>query len=97
MDYPSKLTHLGRCPLIFARLTFRQAAKLDPGLPEGHLWLGRVSAGLVAYGWSDNRVADLREGTEAALKAVQLDERNPYTHYSLAIVSVYADRFEAVD
>jgi TolB-like protein len=77
-----------------ARELFRQAAKLDPELPEGHLWLGRVSAGLVAYGWSDNRVADLREGTEAALKAVQLDERNPYTHYSLAIVSVYADRFE---
>lgn len=75
-----------------ARELFRQAAKLDPELPEGHLWLGRVNAGLVAYGWSDNRVADLREGTEAALKAVQLDERNPYAHYSLAIVSAYADQ-----
>jgi TolB-like protein len=77
-----------------ARELFRQAAKLDPELPEGHLWLGRVNAGLVAYGWSDNRVADLREGTEAALKAVQLDERNPYAHYSLAIVSAYADQLE---
>ncbi|OKO68295.1 winged helix-turn-helix domain-containing protein [Bradyrhizobium sp. AS23.2] len=77
-----------------ARELFRQAAELDPELPEGHLWLGRVNAGLVAYGWSDNRAADLREGTEAALKAVQLDERNPYTHYSLAIVSAYADQFE---
>lgn len=77
-----------------ARELFRQAAKLDPDLPEGQLWLGRVDAGLVAYGWSDNRVADLREGTEAALKAVQLDERNPYAHYSLAIVSAYADQLE---
>jgi TolB-like protein len=77
-----------------ARELFRQAANIDSELPEGHLWLGRVSAGLVAYGWSDNRVADLQEGTEAALKAVQLDERNPYTHYSLAIVSAYADQFE---
>jgi TolB-like protein len=77
-----------------ARELFRQAAKLDPELPEGHLWLGRVSAGLVAYGWSDHHVADLQEGTEAALKAVQLDERNPYTHYSLAIVSAYACQFE---
>ncbi|MDA9427140.1 winged helix-turn-helix domain-containing tetratricopeptide repeat protein [Bradyrhizobium sp. CCBAU 53380] len=77
-----------------ARELFRQAAKLDRELPEGHLWLGRVNAGLVAYGWSDNRVADLREGTEAALKAVQLDERNPYAHYSLAIISAYADQLE---
>ena len=77
-----------------ARELFRQAAELDPELPEGHLWLGRVNAGLVAYGWSDNRAADLREGTEAALKAVQLDERNPYAHYSLAIVSAYANQFE---
>src|SRR5215831_11333383 len=77
-----------------ARELFRQACKLDPDLPEAHLWLGRVSAGVVAYGWSDNPVADLQEGMEAALKAVQLDERNPYAHYALAIVSVYADRLE---
>src|SRR5215813_13187827 len=77
-----------------ARELFRQASKLDPELPEAHLWLGRVSAGVVAYGWSDNPAADLQEGMEAALKAVQLDERNPYAHYALAIVSVYADRFE---
>jgi hypothetical protein len=31
------------------------------------------------YGWSDNPVADLQEGVDAALNAVQLDERNPYT------------------
>jgi TolB-like protein len=77
-----------------ARELFRQACSLDPELPEAHLWLGRVSAGLVAYGWSDNPIADLQEGVEAALKAVQLDERNPYSHYALAMVSVYSDRFE---
>jgi TolB-like protein len=77
-----------------ARELFRQAAKLDPELPEGHLWLGRVSNGLVAYGWSDDPVGDLQEGMEAAFKAIQLDERNPYAHYALAIVSVYADRLE---
>jgi tetratricopeptide (TPR) repeat protein len=37
---------------------------------------------------------DLQEGLEATLKAVQLDERNPYTHYALAIVSVFSERFE---
>ena len=77
-----------------ARQLFRDACKLDPELPEAHLWLGRVSAGIVFYGWSDNPVSDLREGMEAALTAVQLDERNPYTHYALAMVSVVAERFE---
>ena len=77
-----------------ARELFRQACKLDPDLPEAHLWLGRVSAGVVPYGWSDNPNMDLREGMDAALKAVQLDERNPYTHYSLAIVSAFADQLE---
>jgi TolB-like protein len=77
-----------------ARELFREACKLDPELPEAHLWLGRVSAGVVFYGWSGDPVADLREGMEAAVKAVQLDERNPYTHYALAMVSAVAERFE---
>ena len=77
-----------------ARELFRQACRLDPELPEAYLWLGRVSAGVVFYGWSDNSVADLQEGTEAALKAIQLDERNPYSHYALAIVSVVSERLE---
>jgi tetratricopeptide (TPR) repeat protein len=61
--------------------------------PEAHVWLARVSAGVVPYGWSENPAADLQEGTEAALRAVQLDERNPYAHYALAIVSVFSERF----
>ena len=77
-----------------ARELFREAIKLDPKLPEAHLWLGRISGSLLAYGWSSDRTADLREGTEAALKAVQLDERNPYAQYALAITSVWAGALE---
>ncbi len=77
-----------------ARDLFRQACKLDPELPEAHIWLARVSAGVVPYGWSENPVANLQEGTQAALKAIYLDERNPYAHYALAIVSVISERFD---
>jgi TolB-like protein len=77
-----------------ARNLFREACKLDPELTEAHIWLARVSAGLVFYGWSENHVTDVHEGTEAALKAIHLDERNPYSHYALAIVSVISERFE---
>lgn len=41
-----------------ARELFRQACRVDPDLPEAHLWLARVDAGLVAYGWSDDEAAE---------------------------------------
>lgn len=77
-----------------ARELFRQACKLDPDLPEAQLWLGRVCGGIVAYGWSDDRAGDLQEGLDAALTAIHLDERNPYSHYALAIVSAFLNRFD---
>jgi TolB-like protein len=76
-----------------ARDLFRQARCIDPEMTEPHLWLGRVDAGLVAYGWSDDPTRDLDEGHAAALQAVELDEKNPYAHYALAIVSNYRDAF----
>jgi TolB-like protein len=77
-----------------ARELFRAARKADPDLAEAHAWLGRVSAGIAAYGWSEDEAADLREGIDAALKAVHLDEKNPYSHYALAITSVFAGEFD---
>ena len=77
-----------------ARELFREACKLDPQLPEAHIWLARVTAGVVPYGWSEDPKADLKEGMTAALKAIHLDERNPYAHYGLAIVSIYSDHLD---
>jgi TolB-like protein len=75
-----------------ARELFRQACRLDPAFGQAQFWLARVSAGLVAYGWSADPDADLAEGLTAAGKAIQADERDPYAHYALAIVSVFAAR-----
>ncbi|MER8767456.1 winged helix-turn-helix domain-containing protein [Mesorhizobium sp. M0960] len=86
--------HVGRQTHLRGRELFRLACKLDPELAEAHLWLGRVSAGIVAYGWSDKPAQDIREGLDAALKAVRLDEKNPYSHYALAICSIYANAQE---
>ncbi len=74
-----------------ARDLFRRAGQLDPDLAEAHLWLARVSAGIVGYGWSDQPEADMQEGLAAAMKAVRLDERSPYAHYALAICSACAN------
>jgi TolB-like protein len=73
-----------------ARDLFRRACSVDRDLSEAHAWLGRVSAGTIAYGWSDDVLADGREGMQAATRAVALDPRDPYAHYSFAIVSCYA-------
>jgi TolB-like protein len=83
--------HVGRDTHLKARELFRQACRLDPELAEAHIWLARVSAGIVAYGWSDKAERDIREGLDGALKAIQLDEKNPYSHYALAICSPYAN------
>jgi TolB-like protein len=83
--------HVGHETHLKARDLFRRARELDPELAEAHIWLARVSAGLVAYGWSDTPADDITEGLDAALQAIQLDEKNPYSHYALAITSAYAN------
>lgn len=85
--------HVTRPMHLKARELFRQASRIDPALAEAQLWLGRVNAGLLAYGWSDDPAIDLHEGRAGAHAAVQLDEKNPYAHYALAIVSNYANDF----
>jgi len=77
-----------------ARALFRQACRLDPSFVEAHIWLARVSAGILAYAWSEDSVADAAEGIAAALTAIRLDEQNPYAHYGLAVVSAYAGNLE---
>jgi tetratricopeptide (TPR) repeat protein len=45
--------------------------------------------GLVACAWSDDSKADIKEGMEAASRAIYLDGKDPYAHYAFAIVSAY--------
>ncbi|CAN7563930.1 winged helix-turn-helix domain-containing tetratricopeptide repeat protein [Bradyrhizobium sp. LjRoot220] len=73
-----------------ARTLFRRACAIDPDLPESHIWLGRVSAGIVAYGWSDAPTADSKEAVDAAAHAITLDPRDPYAHYAFAIANAYS-------
>ncbi len=72
-----------------ARKLFRQACAIDPDLPEAHIWLARVNAGLIAYAWTDDADAVIKEGMEAASRAIYLDGRDPYAHYAFAIASAY--------
>ena len=77
-----------------ARELFLKAIEIEPNSADGYIWLARVEAGFAAYGWSDDPDTNLRDGTAAGLKAVQLDERNPYSHYAVAITHAFAGAFE---
>ncbi|HEX2134632.1 MAG TPA: adenylate/guanylate cyclase domain-containing protein [Microvirga sp.] len=77
-----------------ARELFRKAIEIDPNSADGYLWLARTEAGLAAYGWTSDPDANLREGMEAALKAVQLDDRNPYCHYAVVVTHAFAGHVE---
>jgi len=83
-----------RASHLEARELFRQACRLAPTLGQAQFWLARVNAGLVAYGWSEAEQEDLREATRAAIQAIRADEKSPYSHYALAITSVFASAFE---
>jgi tetratricopeptide (TPR) repeat protein len=77
-----------------ARDLFRSAAALDPQLAEAHIWLARVSGGIVLWGWTNERADVCQEGLTAAFTAIRLDEKNPYAHYGLAITSCSAGEFQ---
>jgi TolB-like protein len=74
---------------LTARELFRRACALDPALPESHIWLGRVSAGIIAYGWSEAVASHASEGISAGARAIALDPRDPYAHYAFAIANAY--------
>ena len=77
-----------------ARALFLKAIEAEPNSADGYIWLARVEAGLAAYGWGSDPEAGLRSGMEAGLKAVELDEKNPYSHYAVAVTHVFGGEYE---
>lgn len=84
----TKPTHLR------GRELFREAVRLDPLLPEAHMWLGRVSESIAGYGWSDDPAADLKEAVQSCLRGIQLDEKDPYGHYALSMSYLFSGALE---
>ena len=79
---------------IRARALFLQAIAAAPESIDGYIWLARVDAGLIAGGWTEKIETTANEGMTAALTAVQLDEKNPYAHYAVAITHSFAGKVQ---
>ena len=73
-----------------ARDLFREAVKLDPQLAEAQMWLARAGVSIVSYGWADNATNEMQEAMDAALRAVQMDEKDAYALYALAMAHIFS-------
>jgi adenylate cyclase len=80
---------------LAAREIFRKAIEMAPDAAEGYIWFSRASGGLAAYGWVDDPEETLQEAVAAALRAAQLDKKNPYAHYAVAVSHTFSGLFDA--
>ena len=81
--------------LADAEQLMRQSIKLDPKFTLGHIGLARVLVAKIMWGKSENLDADRQAAYAAARRAVELDEREAYGHYTLAWASLLTGRQEA--
>jgi len=77
-----------------AAMLLRQAVDLDPKLALAHSYLARTLNNRVWVGWSEDIDKDLQDEFEAAIRAVALDERDPYSHYALSWAALMTLRHE---
>ena len=77
-----------------AETWLRRAIELDPNLAQAHMSLARMLNHRTWWGWGPDIAADLSEGYAAATRAVGLDDRDPYTHYALSLISMLCRRHE---
>lgn len=77
-----------------AERLMRQAIELDPGFAPGYVGLARVFTQKVVFEWSEDLDGDRRAAYAAARRAVELDEKDPYTHYALGWASLLMRQHE---
>lgn len=77
-----------------AREMFQSAIKLDPNYADA--WAGMAwsyLANIILVSAAERR-ALLKEGLEAAMRAVKLDDRSAFAHYVLSVAYVWAEQLQ---
>jgi len=77
-----------------ARELLLKAIEAEPNSADGYIWLARAETGLAAYGWSADPETTRQASMAAGLKAAQLDPKNPYAHYAVAISHLFAGKVD---
>jgi adenylate cyclase len=77
-----------------AETWLRRSIELEPTLARAHSFLARTLSTRCWAGYSDDIKRDLQAGAAAAARAVELDDRDPASHYALAIHRLLARQHE---
>ena len=79
---------------VEAERLMQQAIDLDPGFTSGYVGLARVFTQRIVCEWSEDPEGDRRAAYAAARRAVELDEKDAYTHYVHAWASLLMGEHE---
>jgi TolB-like protein/class 3 adenylate cyclase len=71
-----------------AEIFLRQAINLDSTLALAHTYLARTLNNRIWWGWSKDIDKDIADELTAATRAVELDGRDPYSHYALLLATM---------
>ena len=79
---------------VKAERLMRQAIDVDPRFTSGYVGLARVFTQRIVFEWSEDPDGDRRAAYAAARRAVELDEKDAYTHYVHAWASLLMGEHE---
>lgn len=75
-----------------ARRYYWRAVKIDPTYSMAYAQIANTLEIGVRAGWSGNVEADLEEAIRLAQKAIELDDNNPFAHWTLGRVAKISNR-----
>ena len=88
------ILHLNKNDNYQAQQEARKAIELDPNFARGHMVLAQARIYDYWTGWSEDRDRALREGREAALKAIECDKEDYWGHTALSMAELFAKNHE---
>ena len=88
------LWRLGREGNRQAQMLLRRAIELDPRFAPSYAYLAAAFVIDYSNNWSASPAQTLEEAEKTARQAVQLDDRNPYALWALAMACTWARRYD---
>jgi len=84
------ILHLNKEDNLRAQEEAKKAIELDPHYARGHMVLAQACMYDYWTGWSEDRERSLREGREAALKAIECDKTDFWGYTALSLAELFS-------
>lgn len=90
----ARIFHLKKEDNVQTQQDARKAIELDPRFARGHMVLAQSRIYDYWTGWAEDRDLALREGREAALKAIECDREDFWGYTALSLAELFAKNYE---